>query len=448
MSAFAHSRNSSQESASSGASYQDFLDDVLSYPGTYEIPLRTMYTLNCVPRAQPQHSRANSPTGTPTSATFDQQLATAQFTSALVSQISRLKQPSSLPPSFVTSFLNKCFAGELHLVDFPQALTGLDYLKDLEKRRQKEVDDTLRRLGLDRDARDSELEGRDQTVAEWVRSLEDKERKVEEHYAHLYIGLRRWILINEMSLTPFNRHNCIAMLNTLYPPGITSLDSRSRPAQITDEQLARQHAAFFNCIKKVEKSGTSCLERMMNQGRASGDVNGWASIRHHLSAYLTLANNIINECHEINLVNYEPKPVRRAKVDSGIFDSKHCKRPSTGSNTSASSYEPHSPSQKTPSRLGRIAREFRRMRPKAKSDADVSRTPPAEEPTPVVSRATTPTSSPKRAGMLRKMKSLGALGDLRHGNGSVSSFHTSAAEPFNPDTMRRHRAQVEQRMAV
>jgi len=210
MSAFAHSRKSSNESTkstNSGASYALILEHLQSYPGTYEIPLRTMYTLNCAPRAQPMpnQSRNGSPNSSnqnsPTSPTFprDYQAATAQFTSALMSEISQLPaQQSSLPPAFVTSFLTRCFPVQLEMVDFPQSLTALDYLKDLETRRRKEVASSLKRIGIDDGTLESpehleELSKWNVSVADWVKSLENKERKVEALYTNLYIALRRWV---------------------------------------------------------------------------------------------------------------------------------------------------------------------------------------------------------------------------------------------------------------
>jgi hypothetical protein len=217
MSAFAHSRKSSNESTkstNSGASYQLILEHILSYPGTYEIPLRTMYTLNCAPRAQPMpnQSRTGTPNSSnrnsPTSPTFprDHQAATAQFTSALMSEISQLPaQPSSLPPAFVTTFLNRCFPVELEMVDFPQSLTALDYLKDLETRRRKEIANSLKRIGIDEGGLGpqkhlEELSQWNVSVTDWVKSLENKERKVEALYTSLYIALRRWVCDRPQSI--------------------------------------------------------------------------------------------------------------------------------------------------------------------------------------------------------------------------------------------------------
>lgn len=203
----------SSSPAGEGAAFPWILEHILAYPGSYEIPLRTMYTLNSAPRAQPYPqpspptpTLANpSPNPSPTNSTFptdDQQqlavhAATTQFKASLMSHISQLpSQPCSLPPAFVTSFVRRCFTPELEEVDFPQALAGLDYLKDLENRRRKEVAAALRRLGLttDRTSKErDELARKYPGVSAWVKAIEDKERHVEALYTQVYLGLRRWV---------------------------------------------------------------------------------------------------------------------------------------------------------------------------------------------------------------------------------------------------------------
>lgn len=84
------------------------------------------------------------------------------------------------------------------MVDFPQSLTALDYLRDLESRRRKEIAGSLKRIGLDESTLESperleELKNWNVSVADWVESLENKERKVEALYTNLYISLRRWV---------------------------------------------------------------------------------------------------------------------------------------------------------------------------------------------------------------------------------------------------------------
>ena len=197
-------------SSSEGAAYPWILEHLLAYPGSYEIPLRTMYTLNSTTQAQQQQNQTtsspNSTNSVPGNAFPPQRkeeqhnlttaTAAAQLRANLMSHISQLpSQPCSLPPSFVTSFVRRCFPRELDQVDFPQALTALDYLKDLEVRRRREVVAALDRLGVDRaDLGERAVLGRKYPgVLRWVIGIEDKERKVEALYTQVFLGLRRWV---------------------------------------------------------------------------------------------------------------------------------------------------------------------------------------------------------------------------------------------------------------
>ncbi|KAI9679178.1 MAG: hypothetical protein M1822_007388 [Bathelium mastoideum] len=466
-----------------GALYPLILDHVLSYPGTYEIPLRTMYTLNSTPRAQPlpQHLKqavaasSNGGRETPSDA---QQDAGLQFTSSLMSQISQLpSQPCSLPPSFINSFVRRCFTVELELVDFPQSLTGLDYLKDLECRRRREAVNAFGRLGLDPAKLDEDLEKVGQqhpAVKPWVRSIRDKEKKVEALYTQIYIGLRRWILINELQLAPFNKHNCVAMLNTLYPPAI----SHQPTTQLTPTVLKQQRDGWFRYITAVEQNGTAVLSNLTNQGRRPGDTNGWPALRSTLDMYLRSATVVIAECSDVrDLSHFEAKPTatsaagaaaleddssnnnaagnrkRGRKADSGVsFD-----RPSTsGSNKTtaaskadpvaalpappvspsspsakvaatntaaarrrASAHETIAPTPKASSALERLAREFRRLKArKATSPSNPSATSGGASggaPTATVDDSAIAAQqrggASKKHATLRKMRSLGAMGE-------------------------------------
>lgn len=362
-------------SQSQGAAYPWVLEHLLTYPGTYEIPLRTMYTLNATTQNPQQHSPiAISPTvpgnafpRNPSAPVDEQQsmttvTAAAQLRANLMAHISQLpSQPTSLPPSFITSFVRRCFPPELDQVDFPQALTAMDYLKDLEIRRRREVVAALDKLGIDRDdiSKRDKIAQKYPGVLSWVSGIEDKERKVEALYTQVYLGLRRWTLINELSLNPFNKSNCIAMLNTLYPPVITTTQFVQPTAQLTPRILSSQRAGFFRYITAVEKSGTSVLSNLIDQGKRSGENNGWSALRDTLDSYVRMANNVIDECNEITGRGHSPTASSfssvleydsegRRKIDSAIsFGSgnssnrnsgqSHATRPSTSSSFSVGS---------------------------------------------------------------------------------------------------------------
>lgn len=212
--------STSSSSSTEGAAFPWILDHLLNYPGSYEIPLRTMYTLNATPQAQmyPRQSiRPATPSlsdgsslesapASPASPSFPPEKqhqylpghnVTEHFKSCLMTHISRLpSQPFSLPPTFITTFVRRCFTDDLCLVDFTQALTALDYLKDLENRRKRELTLVLHRLGLGKDTMEQDgdaISRRHPKIAEWLLSMQTKEKKVEALYTQVYIGLRRWV---------------------------------------------------------------------------------------------------------------------------------------------------------------------------------------------------------------------------------------------------------------
>ncbi|KAL8735601.1 MAG: hypothetical protein Q9166_000770 [cf. Caloplaca sp. 2 TL-2023] len=303
-----------------------------------------MYTLNATQQAQPfprqshrtdtpslSNSNGSSPDNSPASPDFPPGMqhrlppntATEHFKSCLMNHISQLpSQPFSLPPAFITSFVRRCFTEDLCLIDFTQALTALDYLKDLENRRKREVILAFQRLGFDKSAV-GQL-GQDASVnrpriTEWVHVMDEKEKKVESLYTHVYLGLRRWTLINEMRLEPFNKANSLAMLNTLYPPTTSAPPTR----QLTSSILEAQRNTFFRYITAVEKNGKKVLKNLETQGKGPNDANGWTAVRESVDKYLRTANSVIEECQEIagsDSLDPNSQDYRRSdrRADSGV----------------------------------------------------------------------------------------------------------------------------------
>ena len=119
------------------------------------------------------------------------------FTSELMTHLNKLPlQPSSLPPTFIVNFVSRCFHPDLDLVDFSQALTALDYLRDLENRRRKEMVAAFERLHIRPDSFESDMETMAETfpgIALWVRNVEAKNKKAEYYYAQVWTGVRRWV---------------------------------------------------------------------------------------------------------------------------------------------------------------------------------------------------------------------------------------------------------------
>lgn len=98
----------------------------------------------------------------------------------------------------------------------------------------------------------------------------------------------RQILINEMLLAPFNKANCIAMLNTLFPPVTEATVTPT--SQLTPQILKSQRDGFFRYISAFETNGRQILDKVITQGAPEGEANGWPLVREALDKYLRIAN--------------------------------------------------------------------------------------------------------------------------------------------------------------
>jgi hypothetical protein len=483
-----------------GIGYTWVLEHLLTYPGTYEIPLRTMYTLNCSTQREPhKHSSDANLAGNAFPRQHgkleeDQQkmctqTAAAQLKSSLMQHITQVPTtPASLPPSFITSFVRRCFPAELDQVDFPQSLTALDYLKDLEVRRRREVVAALNKLGIQRDdlAQRETLVKKYPGVIQWLEDIEDKERKVEALYTQVFIGLRRWTMINELSLEPFNKANCIAMLNTLYPPTTIQSSQFIQPTvQLTANVLSTQRQGFFRYINAVERNGPGVLAKLMEEHKRGTEMTGWPSLRETLDKYLRMAASIIDESYEVTgtgvspvsaTFSFECEDDGRRKVDSGISfgssnssnrnsaqsDKSHRTQPSTSSSVSAHSRkssrdkqvlanddDPTITSKTSGSTLERIARELRKIKsrsnvrdPNERKGSIASTTDDIHmaevEPIPAVTPARARTLSLKRS--LRNMRSKSSLrdGETSRPSSRAGDHPNEAIPAFDQDVMQRN----------
>lgn len=240
--------------------------------------------------------------------------------------------------------------------------------------------------------------------------------------------------------------------------------------KLTEDMLRTQRDGFFKYIRTVEKRGTRVLENLMNQGKREGDATGWPNVNRVLIQYLNLANNMINECQDINNIiaalpklpeRVQPEAVAPAhgtekrkgrKIDSGVSfnsDGRHNKTPSTSSAKSFATHASATTLSRGGSTLERITRELRRMRSKQRIEITEIVKPDAADD---IDKENRP-STPKHRGFsgLRKMRSLGALGDLKHSNTSAASLRGASAAgtgqvpAFDAEEMRKQREAFERR---
>jgi hypothetical protein len=345
--------------APDGSALTWIFDHCLRYADSYEISLRAAYELNSHPTKNSAAMGSSPFAGSRSPSIFSRNSSyskkskstrssgssydtgsydtNAEFRACLTRTVSELpSQPCSLPPSFIISFVRRCFCLELSHVDFNQALTALDYLKDLQNRWKKEIDAAFRRLNVtSQDAKDpqnSELARRYPGVMEWYNDISRKARMIDFMYTQIYVGLRRWILVNQMMLAPFNKANCLAMLNTLLPP--VRYDSSTPTQQLTPKILEKHRDAFFKFITTFE-AHPKILEPVMTQGARPGDETGWPALYDTIDRYLNAVLEMIDECALINEPSQVDKSGHQRRTDSGIsfgprptsFHSKDAEKP-------------------------------------------------------------------------------------------------------------------------
>ena len=177
-------------------------------------------------------------------------------------------------------------------------------------------------------------------------------------------------MINEMMLEPYNKANCLAMLNTLLPP-VTPATVQPT-AHLTPKILQCQRDGFWRYIISIETNGKQILDKVMKQGAREGEETAWPLARDALDKYLRSANEIIGDCLEINdpgsLADESLDGVHKSrKVGSGIsFNSERSETPSSSSSGILSKDIFTTPKTKNgksgSTTLERIAKELRKMR--------------------------------------------------------------------------------------
>ena len=251
-------------------------------------------------------------------------------------------------------------------------------------------------------------------------------------------------LINEMRLTPFSKHNCISMLNILYPPTYGDLPT----SQLTQNTLNAQRNAYFRYIQAVEKSGKDVLINLEQASRRSGEANGWSVVRDIVDVYLVKTSSYIEECRTVKNAKEFVIVNKEKRTDSGVslsstasnFSNQDRKpqvvlrttpviRPSTSAGRPITPLEKLEPTTTTPierkdSKFERFARRL-----KSRSADNRSQSPPQLEKQPsfVNERPTT----------LRKMKSTSVLRDGRHSR--ENSSDRSMLPQFTIDDAQRER---------
>lgn len=246
-------------------------------------------------------------------------------------------------------------------------------------------------------------------------------------------------MINELKAQPFNKLNCVGMLNTLLPP---LHESSKLPSPVLEHETLRdERDAFFDYIRFVQKNGPSALDPIASHNAGPGEESSWPAVQRIVDKYLRVAKNMIDDC----LATTGPESFKAyaeerkgKKTDSGVsFGSE--RRPSVAPSTREhmdDSMSTYTSGSKGASKLERITREFKRMRVKPR--------PSVEEIVRVESRTSTDHNTLAVDPKTNKLKKARSFASLKFGNSSSLSLASrkgsDVGEAFDADQMKRARA--------
>ncbi|TAQ86752.1 hypothetical protein B7494_g4913 [Chlorociboria aeruginascens] len=297
-------------------------------------------------------------------------LLDVDFTMSRVNE--QLPSSQGLPPLFIKDFcLGKTFRKNYRDADFSNALTGLDYLSDLECTRRTAMREAAQRLGITKDNWRDVLR-KDKDVLSWVEMSQKFELVVEGMYAEIYISLRLWTMVNELSCEPFYKPNVVAMLNTLFPPSIRELPNE----KVTVESLHKYRSSLYRYLVAVAVNGSQVLNSYVAKLSHPSSNHSWANTFARLEQYIEMANSMIDQANYVHGIDFfrENRSEHSSKTSDApsFFTFSDRTTTSTTADTSFSRFSDGSTPPKKPSDHGSIKSFFSRRRGSTPKDSQAT----------------------------------------------------------------------------
>lgn len=275
------------------------------------------------------HSENTSPRS---SADIDEIDGAHDFSAMMENHVARLpSQPCSISVILLLKFLRGCFTENSDEVDFNQALSAIDWMRDLHIRWKKGFDSALAALGITRTDLETldhgQLAAKFPTSIGWLWDMFAKAHNLEAMYGQLYLNLRRWTLINEILLEPKARSNHLALLNSLYPP---IMDPALLPEKVSPRLIQMTRDGFFqwvdivhkNCanvkdFQTAQKWAWDTLHPIFRDQAPEGEKTTWLYTYKTIQKYLDLAEEVTAACEAIRLSR---APIPEDRNPSGLAD--------------------------------------------------------------------------------------------------------------------------------
>ncbi|PMD16726.1 hypothetical protein NA56DRAFT_545259, partial [Hyaloscypha hepaticicola] len=197
---------------------------------------------------------------------------------------------NGLPVVVILNTVERILQKDYNKVDFSNALTALDYLRDLELTRRAKLRTAAERLGITLETWRAVLTDNPDAL-KWIELIQKYELIIEEGYANIFIDLRIWTMISELKSDHFHKPSVLALLNTLFPPTATVLPNNRIPPKV----LNQYRSSLYRYITAVEANGPSVMKAFEAKLQAESNRHSWKSTWENLQLYMWLAELMIKQ---------------------------------------------------------------------------------------------------------------------------------------------------------
>lgn len=180
-------------------------------------------------------------------------------------------RPEIMPVYLLAAGCRAIFSMDLENTYFEEAMAGLEHLDQLEGIRNNHA-----RILVQSGASGARR-----------KNLEKFDRETTKLFEFTCLALRRWILIHEVELTPFEHFNCIALINILFPAGSLGNIAKERAASMR----------MLSGVKKCVKDGDPVSACKDLTSYKSGSP--WSNTYRALEKYLEMANSFISGVDQV-----------------------------------------------------------------------------------------------------------------------------------------------------
>ena len=122
-------------------------------------------------------------------------------------------------------------------------------------------------------------------------------------------------MLHELQSKDFDKDNALAMLNTLFPPGMQELPN----ARIQHESFKSLHThrkSLYRYVQAVEANGPTVLNGYIKNLKERKGILSWPMIRQTMESYFYYSLKMIEDAQKVHSMAFFRHPERYGRISS------------------------------------------------------------------------------------------------------------------------------------